>query len=174
LQQPGLVQDVYGHEKGESIMSECGVKAYLKAGGDAASNWVASSINDFVPEWDAADDNKRPERSYPPRYFMALPEAGYDNGLYGVYLSPSVSGWEAHYEPAELSPLLPKADKNVQRFVQLESEFLKLKQWSKADSELFGIPWPLPDAPSQAKERTPQPTPPTDDDPLAEMVTVRP
>lgn len=173
-QQPGLVHDAYGKEQGEALISECGNKCYLKAQSETAANWVASSINEFVPDWEQSEDAKGPDESFPPRYFMTLPKAGFTNGLSGVYLSPSVAGWSAKYTPEELRSLISEPAKHIDRFQRLDTEFLRLKAWSKEDSELFGIPWPLPAPPSEAKEQSPKPTPPTEDDPLDGMVEIRP
>ena len=172
LQQPVLVYAAYGREIGEVIISECGIKAYLKASSDDAAKWVSNSISDFSPDWDESYDKSRTGHLYPPRYFVNLPDAGYENGVYGVYLAPSITGWEAHYTPAELNALLCKPDKDVDRLQRLEDEFLNLEPWGKEDSELFGIPWPIDGVQPENTQPSPDPNPPADDDPLADMIPV--
>lgn len=174
-QQPGLVHSTYGKEEGEALISECGNKCFLKASSTDAANWVSDSINEFVPDWDMSEEKKKARRSYPPRYFTALPKAGFDNGMSGVYLSPSVSGWGADYTPTELRALITPPNENVARFKQIDSESLDLKPWGKEDSELFGIPWPVfsipvaSERPASSAEPPPKPTAGLKENPIADI-----
>jgi len=150
IQEIGALYEVYGENRGRSLIAQCASKAFLKMSSKETAEWASGVINDYTPAWEdvLSKEGEKSRSAFPPEYFMNQPPAGRIHGLHGVYLSPSLGCYPARYTPSELNELLGENEASLRNqngartasaFQLVPAAWQELRPWNETDSRQFGI-----------------------------------
>ncbi len=90
-----------------------------------------------------------------PSTFMSLPRTNKENGLTGLFISPSIGAWWQTYPGHELfSKLLKPSNPEIPNFIAKDQELLKLEEWTSADLLRLSLPSDLLDDEDGTKKKT--------------------
>lgn len=164
------VHEVYGEKLGNTLIGQCGNKAFLRIESPETAEWAAKCIGDLEKIETNISTTKSPQGSSStfaesrqsrnlviPSQFMNIPVTNEVNGLNGYYIVRSLSCFAAQYSPAELNHLLGRKNEQIESYMPAPTSWQFLETWSPEDAHTLRLAErPRADAPSPVNPPKPK------------------
>lgn len=145
------VHSVYEKELGNTIVGQCGNKAFLRIESPETADWASRSFGDLErPEINQSvtrskdgvtktfAEQRQLRASVLASQFMTLPTCGPQNGLEGYYLLRSFGGYQASYAWDQVMKQVGPVH-NVKALDEAPKEWQYLAAWSDGDAARLNI-----------------------------------
>lgn len=175
LQDPRALYSIYGKDDAEAFIKQAGNRAFLHLKSPDAAYWASKCVSGGFASFEGMEEGQNTSRpSLPPQAFLKLPEADFHvGGLEGYFSNGSLGWWHARYSPDDLRALVPQSNEHVAAFKQIERERTILHPWSKADADLFDVPF-IEDDHQKSSKGTHAPHPIHEREPIDDVGRIRP
>lgn len=141
---------VYKDNLGNTLVGQCGNKAFLRIESPETAEWASKCIGDVerieiqVAKTDSRQGGSTSETfqrqtraQVMPSQFMELPLP--ENGLTGYYIIRSAGCYSATYSPPEIDACVGRPDERIPAFDAAPVEWQYLSPWTSKDAERLGL-----------------------------------
>lgn len=157
------VHAVYEKELGDTIVGQCGNKAFLRIESPDTADWASRSFGDFEQSevnfstTAAADgttsrtvaEQRQARASILPSEFMQLKTYNKKAGLEAFYLTRRYGAFKASYTYQQVQANIGTLDKRISAVDIADDQWQYLEPWTDADAKRLGLPDEKPkDAPA--------------------------
>ncbi len=165
------LRDAYGERVANEITGQCCHKAILRLESPQTAQWAAEVIGaaerlEYRDNASAAVGSQGGTAGHTtteqltkrevvlPSELMELPPTNRDNGLTGIYLTPTTGAYTATLSPQYLSTALRPRSADVPDLMERPEDHQYLFDWTTADLSRLGLP-PVPDPPPDSPSPKP-------------------
>ena len=142
------VHEVYGENLGNTLIGQCGNKAFLRIESPSTAKWASESIGELEQDEvnlsttnasgttsHTASEQRQLRATVLPSQLMDLPTFGDGVGLHGYYLIRAAGAYAATYPEQDVIKLIGPPRTDQQPFVAAPVDWQYLVPWSQKDAE---------------------------------------